>query len=129
MFLKVNGKPPQPGAKLELNVEKAREIIRTKLDEEEKKKLRTVLMRWLIAVIDVLAQVERDRPGAARLYEKKLVSDEYWEGVQSCFQGSHEVIKEINGEAEFLEDGWGAQIFPQALQLWRVTKMREKQNE
>ena len=127
LFLKANGKPPQPGAKLELDVSKAKEILRSQLQHDEKKKLRTALIRWMISVIDVLAQVERDRPGAARLYEKKLVSDEYWDGVQSCFQETHEVIQEINAEAEFMDEGWGAQIFQQALQLWRVTKMREKQ--
>ena len=127
MFLKAHGKAPQPGAKLELTMEKAQELLRKKLDDDERKKLRTALVRWLIAVIEVLARVERDRPGAAKLYEKKLVSEEYWEGIQNCFQETHEVIQEINAEAEFIEEGWGAQIFQQALQLWRVTKIREKQ--
>jgi hypothetical protein len=83
----------------------------------------------MIAVIEVLARVERDRPGAARLYEKKLVSEEYWEGVQNCFAETHAAIEEISAEAEFIEQGWGAQIFQQALQLWRVTKIRERQRE
>ena len=127
IFFKANGKAPQPGAKLEMNVDKAKELLRTQLNEDERKKLRTGLMRWLIATIDVLAMVERDRPGAARLYEKHLVSEEYWEGVQSCFSETHETIQEINAEAEFMEEGWGAQIFQQALQIWRVTKVRERQ--
>ena len=127
LFLKVNGKPPNQGAKLEMPMEKAREIMRQKLDDEERKKLRTTLIRWMIATIEVLAQVERDRPGAAKLFDKKLVSEEYWNGVQSCFQETHETIQQINAEAEFIEDGWGAQIFQQALQLWRVTKIRDRQ--
>ena len=127
LFMKVNGKPPQQGAKLELPVEKAKVILRTKLDEEERKRLRLTLVKWMIAVIEVLAQVERDRPGAARLYEKKLISEEYWEGVQQCFQQTHETIQEINGEAEFFEEGLGSQIFSQALHLWRLTKYREQQ--
>ena len=129
MYLKANGKAPQTGAKLEISLDKAKEILRTKLEEDEKKKLRTTLVRWMIAVIEVLAKVERDRPGAARLYEKKLVSEEYWEGVQTCFAETHAAIEEISAEAEFIEQGWGAQIFQQALQLWRVTKIRERQRE
>jgi len=129
MYLKANGKAPQSGAKLEISLEKAKDILRTKLDDDEKKKIRTALVRWMIAVIEVLARVERDRPGAARLYEKKLVSEEYWEGVQSCFADTHGAIEEIGAEAEFIEQGWGAQIFQQALQLWRVTKIRERQRE
>jgi len=83
----------------------------------------------MIGAIEILAKVERDRPGAARLYEKKLISEEYWEGVQECFTETHSTIEEIRAEAEFIETGWGAQIFQQALQLWRVTKIREKQRE
>lgn len=127
LFLKANGKPPTEGAKLELPAEKARELLRTKLDDEEKKRIRFALIRWMIGTIDVLARVERDRPGAAKLYEKKLVSEEYWNGVQSCFRDTHETIQLINSEAEFIEEGWSAQIFQQALQLWRVTKVREQQ--
>lgn len=127
MFLKAHGKPPTSGAKLELQVDNARDILRKQLDDDERKKLKTALVRWMIGAIEVLAQVERDRPGAARLYDKKLVSDEYWDGVQTCFEEVHEMIKDINSEAEFMEEGWGAQIFPQALQLWRVTKIRERQ--
>ncbi len=129
MYLKANGKAPQTGAKLEISMDKAKDILRNKLDEDEKKKLRTSLVRWMIGVIEVLARVERDRPGAARLYEKKLVSEEYWEGVQTCFAETHAAIEEISAEAEFIEQGWGAQIFQQALQLWRVTKIRERQRE
>jgi hypothetical protein len=127
LFLRANGKPPHQGAKLELNVEKAKEILRTKLDDDERKKMKLALVKWMIATIEVLAKVERDRPGAARLYEKKLVSEDYWDGVQSCFQETHETIQAINAEAEFLEEGMGSQIFQQALQLWRLTKFREQQ--
>lgn len=128
LFLKENGKPPpQQGGKLIIPIEKARDIMRTKLDDEERKKIRMALVKWMIATINVLARVERDRPGAARLYEKKLVSEEYWEGVQSCFRETHETIQAINEEAEFLEEGLGSQLFQQALQLWRITKMREQQ--
>ena len=127
LFLKTNGKPPQNGAKLELPMEKARELLRTKLDDTEKKQIRLALVRWMIGTIEVLARVERDRPGAAKLYEKKLVSEEYWDGVQSCFRDAHQTIQMINSEAEFIEEGWGSQIFQQALQLWRVTKVREQQ--
>ena len=129
MYLKANGNPPAPGAKLEISLDKAREILRSQLNDEEKKKIRTSLVRWMIGAIEVLAKVERDRPGAARLYEKKLISEEYWEGVQECFTETHSTIEEIRAEAEFIETGWGAQIFQQALQLWRVTKIREKQRE
>jgi hypothetical protein len=127
LFLKANGKAPEQGAKLEISVEKARDLIRNKLTDEERKKIRMALVRWMIGTIEVLAKVEKDRPGAARLYDKKLVSEEYWAGVQSCFQDTHETIQAINGEAEFLEEGLGSQIFQQALQLWRITKVREQQ--
>lgn len=127
LFLKVNGKEPEPGAKLEMPMEKAKEIFQSKLSDDERKRIKTALVRWMIGVIEILARVELDRPGAARLFEKKLVSDEYWEGVQTCFQETHETIKEISGEAEFVEAGWGSQIFQQALQLWRVTKIRDQQ--
>lgn len=128
LFLKENGKPPpEKGGKLIIPIEKARDIMRSKLDDEERKKMKMALVKWMIAVINVLARVERDRPGAARLYEKKLVSEEYWDGVQDCFRETHETIQAIQEEAEFLEEGLGSQLFQQALQLWRITKMREQQ--
>ena len=127
LFLKANGKPPTQGAKLEMTMEKAKEILRSKLDEEERKRIKLALVKWMIATIEVLAKVERDRPGAARLYEKKLVSEEYWDGVQECFRETHETIQEINSEAALIEEGLESQIFTQALQLWRITKFREQQ--
>jgi hypothetical protein len=129
VYLKANGSAPESGAKLEISLDRARDILRSQLGDEEKKKIRTALVRWMIGTIEVLAKVERDRPGAARLYEKKLVSEEYWQGVQECFAETHSTIEEIRAEAEFIEPGWGGQIFQQALQLWRVTKIREKQRE
>lgn len=117
------------GAQIDITPERAFKIIREALADDERKKLKTALMHWLIAVIDVLAQVEKDRPGAARLAEKRLVSDEYWEGVQEAFGGIHEAIEEINKEADELEEGWSQAIFPQALQFWRLQKFRESQNE
>jgi hypothetical protein len=127
LFLKANGKPPTQGAKLEMTMEKAKDILRNKLDDEERKRMKLALVKWMIGTIEVLARVERDRPGAARLYEKKLVSEEYWDGVQECFRETHETIQEINAEAGFLEEGLESQIFTQALQLWRLTKFREQQ--
>lgn len=125
MYLKKHGSPPQVGARLEIKMDEAKNIVRTKLDDEEKKKLKMSLVKWMIGAIDVLAQVEKDRPGAAKLYDKNLVSDEYWDGVQQCFGDVHEMIQEIAGEADFIEDNWGQQVFQQALQLWRITKMRD----
>lgn len=125
MYLKKHGKPPQTGARLELKMDEAKALLRTKLDEEERKKLKMSLIKWMIGAIEVLAQVEKDRPGAAKLYDKNLVSEEYWDGVQQCFSDVHDTIKEISNEAEFVEDGWGPQVFQQGLQLWRITKMRE----
>ncbi len=106
-------------------MDEAKSIVRTKMDEDDRKKMKMALVKWMIATIEILAQVEKDRPGAAKLFDKNLVSEEYWDGVQQCFSDVHENIQEISAEAEFVEDGWGAQVFQQALQLWRITKIRE----
>lgn len=125
MYLKKHGVPPQSGARLEITMEEAKSIVRTKMDDEDRKKMKMALVKWMIGTIEVLAQVEKDRPGAAKLFDKNLVSEEYWDGVQQCFSDVHETIQEISAEAEFIEDGWGPQVFQQGLQLWRITKIRE----
>ena len=105
------------------------EILRTKIADQDRKKLKTLLVRYMMAVIEILARVEKDRPGAAKLYERKLVSDQYWSELNEAMKMVNGLLEKIMAEAEFIEEGWGSKIFPQAIQFWRLEKMREARNE
>merc|ERR1712039_1049627 len=89
---------------------------------EERMGLKQALMKRLVACIDPLDQVNRDKPGNWKLWRGKLVSENYWNSLVAGEKLVHEEIEACIAEAEELEPGSREHIFPQALQIWRRQK-------
>lgn len=93
-----------------------------KVPPEELMGLKHALMKRLVACIDPLDQVQRDKPGNWKLWRGKLVSERYW---NSLVDGEKIVSEEIDAciaEANELEPGWRDHVFQQAVQIWRRQK-------
>eukprot|EP00929_Paragymnodinium_shiwhaense_P056811 TRINITY_DN28448_c0_g1_i2.p1 TRINITY_DN28448_c0_g1~~TRINITY_DN28448_c0_g1_i2.p1 ORF type:complete len:264 (+),score=103.66 TRINITY_DN28448_c0_g1_i2:109-900(+) len=87
--------------------------------------LKKALMRRIMASIDRLDQVQRDKPGNYKLWREKLVSEHYWATLCEAEKIVGEEIDACCAEADELEPGWKPYIFRQAVQMWRMTKQRE----
>merc|ERR1711920_1081388 len=92
---------------------------------EERMGLKQALMKRLVACIDPLDQVQRDKPGNWKLWRGKLVSERYWGSLCDAERLVSEEIDSCTAEAEELEPGWREHIFPQAVQIWRRQKQFE----
>lgn len=96
----------------------------TKLPAEVRADLQRALVRRLVASLDNLETVQRDKPGNWKLWREKLVSERYW---LSLCETEKFVSEEIDGcvaEADQLEPGWKQHIFRQAVQCWRMQKQQ-----
>lgn len=92
---------------------------------EELVELKKALMKRLLASIELLDQVQRDKPGNWKLWREKLISEHFWATLCEAEKVVGEEIDACVAEAEDLEPGWKQFIFRQAVQMWRVSKQRE----
>lgn len=99
------------------------------LSAEERMMLKRQLVKRLVADIERLDQVQRDKPGNWKLWRGKLVSEPYWVSLCEAEKRVSEEIDACLEEAESLEAGWREHIFPQAVQCWRVGKARESEKK
>merc|ERR1712060_627247 len=83
---------------------------------EERQGLKHALMKRLVACIDPLDQVQRDKPGNWKLWRGKLVSERYWGSLCDAETSVSQEIDACIAEAAELEPGSRGHIFPQALQ-------------
>merc|ERR1740121_3109245 len=100
-----------------------------KVPEEERTSLNKALMRRLVSCIGKLDQVQRDKPGNWKLWQSKLVSEQFW---SSLLDAERMVSQEIDAcilEAEELEPGWREHIFHQGVQCYRMHKQQEHQKQ
>jgi len=99
------------------------------LAPEELVILKKALMMRLVRDIDRLDQVQRDKPGNWKLWRGKLVSERYWGSLLEAERLVSEEIDNCVAEAEVLEPGWREHVFPQAVQCWRMEKMRDMEKK
>merc|ERR1712039_1079330 len=97
-----------------------------KVPPEERMGLQQALMKRLVACIDPLDQVQRDKPGNWKLWRGKLVSERYWTSLVEAERLVSEEIDICVAEANVLEPGWSSQVFQHALHIWRKKKKRRK---
>jgi len=94
-----------------------------KLPQEDRQALAEALMRRLVRTIDRLDQVQNDKPGNYKLWQKKLVSEQFWASLVDAERLIGEEVDSCMAEADEIQAGWREHIFHQAVQAWR----REKQ--
>merc|ERR1711870_132143 len=96
---------------------------------EERMGLKQALMKRLVACIDPLDQVQRDKPGNWKLWRGKLVSERYWGSLVDAERLVSEEIDMCIAEANEIEPGWSSQIFQHALHIWRQQKQELAQKK
>merc|ERR1711974_379713 len=96
---------------------------------EERASLQRALMHRLVACIGKLDQVQRDKPGYWKLWQTKLVSERYWGSLCDAEKLVSQEIDSCVAEAEEIEPGWKDQIFPQAVQCYRMQKQHEEEKK
>ncbi|KAF4747897.1 hypothetical protein FOZ62_006692, partial [Perkinsus olseni] len=89
------------------------------------RKLKALLLKRCIGCVHVLAQLQRDKPGAARMMDKKLVADKYWEGVLQAERDFNAEMDDVVKESEMTEEGFGRSVWPQGLQFYRLEQHKE----
>ncbi|EER19750.1 hypothetical protein Pmar_PMAR006677 [Perkinsus marinus ATCC 50983] len=90
-------------------------IIRHEIPESDRRKLKALVLKRCIGCVHVLAQLQRDKPGAARMMDKKLVADKDFNAEMD------DVVK----ESEMIEEGFGRNVWPQGLQFYRLEQHKE----
>merc|ERR1719482_1600050 len=82
------------------------------LSAEERMMLKRQLVKRLVADIDRLDQVQRDKPGNWKLWRGKLITERYWNSLLDAERLVGEEIDACVAEAEELEPGWREHVFP-----------------
>lgn len=95
-----------------------------KLPQEERRAICQSLMNRLVKTIERLDKVQTEKPGSWKLWQKKLISEQYWASLVEAEKIVGEEIDVCMAEADELEPGWREHIFPQAVQLWRMEKQQ-----
>merc|ERR1712179_641519 len=91
--------------------------------------LKWALIKRLVASIDQLDKVQRDKPGNWKLWREKLLSEVYWNSLCEAERLISAEIDTCVAEAEELEPGWREVVFRQAVQHWRMGKQREEEKK
>lgn len=99
------------------------------LPPEERQGLKHALMRRLVSCVYPLDQVQRDKPGNSKLWQKKLVSERYWQSLVDSEKIVSEEIDACIAEANILEPGWREHIFQQAVRIWRQQKQESAEKK
>uniref|UniRef100_A0A7S2PZP3 Uncharacterized protein n=1 Tax=Zooxanthella nutricula TaxID=1333877 RepID=A0A7S2PZP3_9DINO len=96
-----------------------------KVPPEERMSLQRALMHRLVACIGKLDQVQHDKPGNWKLWQTKLVSERFWSSLCEAERMVSQEIDTCVAEAEEIEPGWKDQIFPQAVQCYRMQQQHD----
>lgn len=99
------------------------------LQEEERNMLKGALVRRLVGDIELLSQIQRDKPGNWKLWRGKLVSEQYWSSLCDAERLVGEEVDACLAEADILEPGLREHIFGIAVQHWRASKAQEAEKK
>ncbi len=85
---------------------------------EELKKL---LIRRAIRTIPILLNLQNEGSSVDRLYKRGMLTDDMHFKMKELKSFVDQEFQEVQTEAEELVEGWGAQIWPQAMQFHQVS--------
>lgn len=107
-----------------LSQEDARHILRTKTSPEEKRQLKSLLLKWMLVMVENMSRTESANRGLEKLFERQHVDSD---AAKNLVAGQMAVTQELTvamGEAEQLEAGWGKASFQQAVQIWHTRRLQ-----
>uniref|UniRef100_A0A0G4FBT6 Uncharacterized protein n=1 Tax=Chromera velia CCMP2878 TaxID=1169474 RepID=A0A0G4FBT6_9ALVE len=100
-----------------------------RLPPNENRVLKIRLFLRADANIPRYERIRTDVYGKWQLYKKYLITEQHWKSVEEANALMAEEIQFIKKEADFLEEGWGRVIFPQAFKLREERKERETREQ
>jgi hypothetical protein len=103
-----------------------REFIKTQIPDGDRRKLKALLVKRLMACIDPIRKLQADKQGLPALAQRKLVSEEYLESFTQAERTLNEEFELIMSEADALESNWSKTIFSQAVQFWRLEQEKKQ---
>lgn len=86
-------------------------------DLEELKKM---LMRRAIGAIPILLNLQNEGISIERLYKRGMLTDDMHFKVKELKAFVDQEFQDVQNEAEDLVEGWGAHVWPQAMQFHQV---------
>jgi hypothetical protein len=101
------------------------EFVKKQLSDPERKKLKAMLVKRLMAVIEPLRSIQADRKGIPALAQRKLVSEEFLASFVQTERTLNEEIELVLEQADLIEPDWSKSIFTQAVNFWRL-EMEQK---
>jgi len=84
-------------------------------------------MRRTFKQIPLVHELQQQGPSADKLYKKGMITDalhDRYKDMKAYFDQEFPLVQQ---EAEALAPGWGAQIWPQANQLYQNIKRQEQE--
>lgn len=88
----------------------------------QKDELKKCLMKRALHTIPILLSLQNEGSSIERLYQRGMLTDDMHFKVKDLKTFVDKEIQEVQGEADELVDGWGQQIWPQAMQYYQVRK-------
>jgi len=95
-------------------------------DPEAVRKLKQLLMKRTFAAIPFLLELQTQGPSADRLYKKGMITDTMHVRYKNMKNFFDVEFPEVQAEAEQLVQGWGAQIWQQANQIYQSKKAQSE---
>jgi hypothetical protein len=83
--------------------------------------LKRLLMKRAINTIPILLSLQNEGNSIERLYKRGMLTDDMHFHVKEMKAFIDKEFQEIQFEADDLVEGWGQQIWPQAMQFHQVT--------
>ena len=96
-----------------------------KSPDADRKKLKALLVKRLMAIIDPMRKLQNDRTGLNVLAGRKLISEDYFIEFLSSERALNSEIEYCFREADMLEAGWSKVIFEQAINFWRMNLAKQ----
>jgi len=122
--VKSNPFTPPPQREDYLNAKAVLDI--SKPDELDQ--LRQKLIRRALNTIPLLISLQNEGHSIQRLYKRGMLTDDMHFRVEEVKAFVDQEFQDVQQEAEDLQEGWGAQIWQQAMQFYQ-TVQQQKQKE
>ena len=105
---------------------------KTKLDPSNPNhldELKKLLMRRAIQAIPILLNLQNEGNSIERLYKRGMLTDDMHFKVKELKAFVDQEFQEVQVEAEDLVEGWGQNIWPQAMQFHQMIQRQAEERE
>lgn len=98
-------------------------------DPVELDKLKKLLMKRAMKSVPIILSLEKESQSIDRLYKKGILTDDVMIQTQQIKQFVEKELKDVKDEADEFLDGWGEQIWSQAVGFYKLVEKTVQENE